>query len=141
MLRFIRFRNICVSIIVMLKIKVKDTKRSEEESRQKMFWIRLVSFDDMLLTDNAPDRMPLVTSQPPESRALLQWNLMDVRSELRFLFKYFEQTKCHSRFTTSQIINNKVKELIYVKLYPAVRYPFNKPIEKSKELKRILRSK
>ena len=70
----------------MLKIKVKDTKRSGEESRQKMFWIRLVSFDDRLLTDNAPDRMPLVTSQPPESRALLQWNLMDVRSELRFLF-------------------------------------------------------
>ena len=70
----------------MLKIKVKDTKRSEEESRQKMFWIRLVSFDDRLLTDNAPDRMPLVTSQTPESRALLQWNLMDARSELRFLF-------------------------------------------------------
>ena len=70
----------------------------------------------MILADNAPDRMPFVTSQPPESRALLQWNLMDVRSELRFLFQYFEQTKCHFRFTLSQIINNKGEELIYVKL-------------------------
>ena len=78
----------------------------------------------MILADNAPDRMPFVTSQPPESRALLQWNLMDVRSELRFLFQYFEQTKCHFHFTLSQIINNKGEELIYVKLYPAFRYPF-----------------
>ena len=36
MMRVIRFRNICVSIIVMMEIKVKDTKRSEEESRQNV---------------------------------------------------------------------------------------------------------
>ena len=33
-MRFIHFRNIYVSIIVMMTIKVKDTKRNEEESSQ-----------------------------------------------------------------------------------------------------------
>ena len=78
----------------------------------------------MILSDNAPDRMPLVTSQPPESRALLQSNLMDVHSEFRFLFQYFEPTKCHFRLFMSRIIINKAGELICVKLYLAVRYPF-----------------
>ena len=49
---------------------------------------------------------------------------MDARSEFRFLFQYVEQTKCHLHFAMSQIINNKEGALIYVKLYPAVRYPF-----------------
>ena len=36
MMRFIGFRNICDSVIVLLNIKVKHTKRSEEESRQNV---------------------------------------------------------------------------------------------------------
>ena len=50
--------------------KFKDTKTKKKARQNGMFQIRLVSF--MILSDNAPDRMPLVTSQPPKSRALLQ---------------------------------------------------------------------